>query len=181
MLKRNAVAPLLTLLAVGGCDQNDAAYRAEIESLEARIESLEERVTSNHAEFIRFRLKRTLPVLLLQSDSGYSVLQNESGSLTLRWLNVAASGQGSKVTLQVGNLSSATITRLEFSGSWGEVDENGNPELNGAKDFEAATTQGIKPGIWNTISFVVDGAEPEKLGFLNIKSAEAARISLYGR
>ena len=72
-------------------------------------------------------------VYLTPGSDKYSIVKSDLGILTVSIQNIVPYANGSKVTLQFGNLSSATIDGLKATLEWGAVDEKDVPDNDHAK------------------------------------------------
>lgn len=67
------------------------------------------------------------------SDTGYDYVQTSVGPADMQWLGIRPSGNGVKLRLKVGNMTMAGWEKFQLIGSFGKLDEGGNPDEGTAK------------------------------------------------
>lgn len=173
---RKVVMVFAMLLA--GCGVRDGRNERELASLRDSQTNLVSQVNRLEAKISDLEVNADSTRILKRSDDGYSVIRTEFGAITLQIKSIAAEGAGSRVRLEIGNPTNATITKMMIFGHWGAVDKDGEPE-GGAYSLKKPTiTTRIPGGSWSEASFLIDGAKPADLGYLRITSALIASISL---
>ena len=88
---------------------------------------------------------------------------------------------GSKVALQFGNLTSATINGAKAKIEWGSVDEKGSPKNEGARSREVTFEKSLSAAAWTTVPIVLEGVPPSELGFVRVREVSHRGISLSRR
>lgn len=84
------------------------------------------------------------------------------GSLAIALADVKPYANGSKVTLVVGNPTTATVTGFKVKLEWGSVDENGNPANEAAKSKDVTFVETLSGGSWTKMSAML------QLGFVRV-------------
>jgi len=159
----------LAIPLIAGCTQDSkVASQRKIEQIEQRNDINELATKFEHIAY------------LTPSSSGYAVIKMDLGNLTVNFANVSAYANGSKVKLQFGNLTSATIEGLKATLEWGAVDDQGKPKNSDAKSREIVFSESLHPGAWNNAEVVLDGVPPMSLGFIRVKSVSHRAIRLRG-
>ena len=115
---------------------------------------------------------------LTPGDSAYSVLRIDVGSIALTLDAIAPAGAGSRVTVSIGNLTSAVIDGLEATVSWGTGTADGSDAVIQGQSRRVSIAKPFPSGAWTQTSFVLDGVPPAQIGFLRIAEASATGIRL---
>lgn len=118
---------------------------------------------------------------LTPGSTGYSVVKMELGNLTVSLADIRSYANGSKVALQFGNLSSATIDGLKAKLEWGPVSSEGTPNNKEAKTREVTFSESLSPGAWSRVEVVLEGVPPAALGFVRVRDVSHRAIRLRGR
>jgi len=163
---------------VAGCDNSPTPLdfpedsRSEIAALKAQVEQLQKDLIE-----VRVKTDRDTWANLRTNEQGYSVIDAGEISLVVSLKDVKESASGSKVTLQIGNPSTATITRLHLNMSYGKATEEGlltNPIRN---KVENITTR-LPPGKWTSVTVGLPDAPPQELGIVRINGALVESLTL---
>lgn len=169
---------------IAGCSQESkmraleeqvAVLEKKLIASEKSIEKIEQRNNTNE---LVTKIERI--AYLTPSSSGYAIVKMDLGNLTVSFANVSGYANGSKVKLQFGNLTSATIEGLKATLEWGAVDEEGKPKNSEAKSREIVFNESLSPGAWNNAEVVLDGVPPASLGFIRVKNLSHRAIRLRG-
>lgn len=213
------VSLLMPAIGIGmltGCDSanadsNDGEPRKldlalHANDLDERITRLEERVNS-------LASTRTLDDILRHSErfasltpenEGYSLIETvhgleaSYGSVTVRLKNIEPYAAGSRVTIQLGNLTAATINQFEFIVEWGSDAEEGRPTqdlvqyaIHGEAGDEPkagtvyrrakklSRTQDLRPGAWTDLQVTLEDVPPTDLDVVRIGWFSPRAIALY--
>ena len=116
--------------------------------------------------------------LLYPGDDGYSLLRTDLGALTVSLEDVQPYASGSRITLQFGNLTNATIEGVKATLDWGQALKPRFPDNESMHSKEVSLTEALRPGRWNNVSFVLDGVPPTELGFVRVKNVNHSGIRL---
>lgn len=144
--------------------------QGEVNFLKSRVESLERDAAENR------RLSNTV---LKRGDEGYALAQSDIGGITVQLKKISDEGGSARVTLQIGNATSATITTTQIYAAWGPADKDGNPDSSvKAHTLSPVIKQPLRPGTWSTVSFPVNGAKAADIGYIRIFSIGANSITL---
>lgn len=179
-------APAIFALAVlGGCNQQ--TNLSDVEQRISRLESSLSELQKEHAN-----LKRSVELselfrswegvaYLTPGSTGYAIVQMDLTKLTVGLSNIQPYANGSKVTLQFGNLSSATIDGLKATIEWGPVDKDGTAINKEAKSRDVSFNEALYPGTWNNSEVILEGVPPTALGFVRVKEVSHRAIRMRGR
>jgi hypothetical protein len=87
-------------------------------------------------------------------------------------------GAGTKVTLQIGNPTSATITKLRLMGWWSKLSPQG--QVMEATTFPAPVQvdEDCQAGSWCSGTIILDGVKTTDLGVLAVTSASVESMTL---
>lgn len=184
----HAIRPLCCIVvaaALIGCQ--DAGTSAELAALKASVSSLEAKA----AEFettvsdVRDEAARTEGALLYlnstviaddsvtfdpSDDSAFQVLATSIGFLTVKPITVRAHANGSKLALQIGNLTNADIAGYELTLVYGpkQPDVSDPAAVNAwvaqRKTVTAKPKRELKKGAWTTVEVTLPEYPPEQVG-----------------
>jgi hypothetical protein len=115
---------------------------------------------------------------LTPGSDGYSVIRTDLGRLTVSLQDIRPYANGSRVTLQFGNITSATINGAKTTIEWGKVDPKGSPINSEAKSREITFTTSLRSGGWTNVSVVLEGVQPIELGFVRLRDMSHTGIRL---
>jgi outer membrane murein-binding lipoprotein Lpp len=158
-----------------GCDQ-----RSKVTALEVKVTTLETELTN---------LKQKIEMQEMVSDwdkvayltpgaEGYSLIKSDLGNLTVSIVNVRPYANGSKITLQFGNLTAATIDGLKTKLEWGPVDKEGRPKNAEAKSRDVIFNEPLISGSWTNSDVVLEGIPPIDLGFVRLRDVGHRGVKL---
>jgi hypothetical protein len=169
------VATVLGPLVLLGCGPTHDARVPELETkiaaLESKLATLETRFSElsqqvNQAEFLRDW--EGIAYLTPGSD-GYSSIKTDLGTLTVSLKDIQPYANGSRVTLQFGNLTSATIDGLKAKLYWGSIEKDGKRKTTESKSREVTFTQSMVSGAWTNADVVLEGVPPTELGYVTVR------------
>ena len=176
-----AVALIVAVLS-GGC-----AERKQVSVLEEKFADLARQLTELKSEVETLRREKSFDELLRNLDSiayltpgsdGYSVIQSDLGRMTVSLSNIEPYANGSRVTLQFGNPTSANLNSAKAKLEWGSVDEKGSPRNESARSREITFSQSLRAGAWTNVPVVLEGVQPKELGFVRVREFVHRSISL---
>ena len=176
-----AVALIVAVLS-GGC-----AERKQVSVLEEKFADLTRQLTELKSEVETLRREKSFDELLRNLDSiayltpgsdGYSVIQSDLGRMTVSLSNIEPYANGSRVTLQFGNPTSANLNGAKAKLEWGSVDEKGSPRNESARSREITFSQSLRAGAWTNVPVVLEGVQPKELGFVRVREFVHRSISL---
>lgn len=182
MYRRILVISTLALLT--GCINEE-----KMSSLDLRVKHLEDTIRSLKFENQGLRSKiedhellRNLRELayLTPNSAKYSIIDTDIGKLTVSLLNIQPYANGSKVTLRIGNLTTAHILGLKVNIDWGTVDSQGNPNNSDARSREVSLGEIAFSGSWMNTDVVLEGIPPASLGFVRLHDVSHRGIRLRG-
>jgi len=172
--------PLLVLLS--GCtDQNEFnALDARVKAIESQSASLEEKIKTLQRKTELNELFQNLDATayLQPSDQGYALIRSDLGIMTIKLTDVRPYANGSRVTLQFGNISGAAINGLKAKIEWGKVNKNGLPEIGSEKSREITFEKKLRASAWTNVPLVLDGIPPAQLGYVRVTEVGHRGIEL---
>jgi Protein of unknown function (DUF3251) len=169
-----------------GCSEKDRITELEnqLTALESRL-AAEKKGTDMLHDVLRTLTSRHERLLepygdtyLTPGSSGYGLIFADLGPLTVSLKNVQAYANGSRITLEIGNLSSAAIVGLKTKVEWGPTDKEGLPIETKVRKREINFNEILQSGSWNVVEFVVEATQPQEIGFVRFKSASHGAIRL---
>ena len=155
------------------------ALAAKVAGLEERLETVSK--IANRADIGVSSLKsRHQEAEIDPSDPKFQRIDIDVGSFALSVADVTPFGDGVKVKMKLGNLTSASVSDVTLHLTYG-------PRLGESDDFtawseklkskDAAILTTLLPGSWNPVSVVLPGIEPKNFGYISI-SMDATTIAL---
>ena len=183
---------LLFCFLLCGCDQfsnSDAALRHRVDEAENKLRKTEYDLATLQGAVTELKSSKQWDDLIRDSDTaayltpgaeGYSAVRFDLGVVTVLLADVKPYANGSKVTLQFGNVLSSAIDGLKATIDWGKVNGKGIPDTTSAKSKEMTFNQTLQPGGWTEIPVVLEGISPAELGFVRVKQIHHAGIRLRG-
>jgi outer membrane murein-binding lipoprotein Lpp len=165
------------LLAVGcAADQKRSSnHDTEITELTTKLDSLQKEIESLKADVA---LRDHSSAYLTPGSDGYSILDTDVGRMTISMKDVQPYADGSKVTLQFGNLTSATVDGVKATVEWGSNEKGFLDYMSSLRFREVAFTQSLRSGAWTSIPIVLEGIPPTQLGFVRVTKIAHTGVSL---
>jgi len=179
MNKLIPVLLLATSLLFAGCD--NASLEKKLEATNAQIASLQKVLEkqSQNAEINEMVAGWEKIAYLTPGSDGYSAVKFDLGAITVQLADVKPYANGSKVTLNFGNVLSASINGLKTKIDWGKVDGTGNVIQESTKTKEFSFIQMLRAGAWTPVTVVLEGIPPNELGFVRVHDITHTGIRLF--
>lgn len=114
---------------------------------------------------------------LTPGESGYSVVQSDLGVITVSLKDIQPYANGSKITLRLGNTTSATINGAQATLDWGSADSAGLP-AGAEKSREVTFAESLPAGAWTDCKIVLEGVPPVQLGYVRVREMKHSGIRL---
>ncbi len=150
--------------------------KAELDALADSIEDL--RVAQVEHE-IKILVQSFSRVAFLEPEkTSHAIVRFDLGLVTVKLVDVKPYANGSKVTLQFGNVLAAPINGLNATVEWGRIDEKGNPASEPSGSRNLTLTETLRTGAWTSTSVVLEGLPATELGFVRIKDVAHSDIAL---
>lgn len=170
---KSFLASLSLMLSACGSNPSGAAAAPDNFMTDANareITSLKERVAMLEAanDSSMFKL----------SDEGFGFVRSSVGPVPFVWKESEKRGSGSQLTLEIGNTTNADWLRFEVYGTYGELNPDGSIKQGSTAPLTIESSTPVKSGRWNVVKIQVDGAQPEKIGFIRVNNINVSRISL---
>lgn len=90
--------------------------------------------------------------------------------------DISAHADGSRVTIDIGNLSSAWVMDADLTLSWGGGKLTRTEDQRGDKPIK----EKLPPGRWTSVTLDLSGVKPTDFGHLRIERVNVKSISLTG-
>jgi hypothetical protein len=183
---------ILLLAGLAGCTQSNKDYSSEIALIRSELSSVKHdldlerrRGVDSNGRIQKLEASSPQPAdIALIDPAGPDTFQRINTNLTpilVAFYDSSPVGDGTKIKLQIGNISSATMDgiklRVQYNvrapqdsskiGEWNARARNQNVDL----------VDRLGPGTWTTVSASLPGIKPDELGFLAV-SAELGGVSL---
>ena len=156
-----------------------------IADLERQVKGAQEKIAALDLEvtFLKSALDgRKAAYLDPSSPGGYTRMDSSAGSFVVSLEDVQPYLDGYKVTLNIGNLTSATYQGFTLKAEWGRdlfnFAQSEKKDSSRQKNF--SFTQSLQPGAWNKVQIVIPSTKPEDFKFLRL-SIDTDVISLSSR
>jgi hypothetical protein len=175
---------LLSSLQLASCNQ-----AARVAELEARVNELSQKQSALEIELQWLKQQVSLNELLRDVEgvayltphaAGYAVIKSDLGSLTVSLKNIQPYANGSKVTLQFGNVTAATIDGIKAKIEWGGMTKEGVPNNKEAKSREITINKALQSGGWTNAEIILEGVPPTELGFVRLRDVGHHGVRLRG-
>ena len=177
------------MLLVSGCkeDQKIEAMAKELKQsqekilkLESELQSLTSSINEDRAGYKWDNFIRNADQIayLTPGSDGYSNVRFDLGVLTVNLADIKPYANGTKVSLEFGNVLSATVNGLKATIDWGKVDDKGSPINEQAKSKEVIFAESLQPGTWTKVSVSLDGVPANELGFIRVRGITHSGIRL---
>jgi hypothetical protein len=177
-----AVSSLLCVVVAGCVDNNQrlASLQKKTDDLQAQVKTLQESLDKeqNERRWDKFVSDSASVAYLTPGSEGYSVIKSDLGYLTVQLANVQPYANGTRVTLRIGNLTSARINGAKATLEWGRVDERGNPKNDEAQSRDIRFNESLRAGAWTEVPVVLEGVPPQEFGFVRVRDLSHAGIRL---
>lgn len=188
-MKRGVLVPVMSV-AIAACagDSQKSVVADRLETLEAKLAATTAELSATTKEFESFRKRVDLDnavksldqiAFLSPGDEGYAVVSMNLGRLAIILDNVQPYANGSRITLRIGNLTSATVTGMQATVEWGSVDSDGRLINESTNSREIAATQDLRPGVWTIVPVVLERTAPADLGFVRVRNVMNTGIRLH--
>jgi uncharacterized coiled-coil protein SlyX len=163
-----------------------SASIATVEGIEFRLKNLEQKTSSQASALsnLQFRpamIERKSTVLDL-STTNYQYVESNAGRFLVYCESVQPYLDGQKLKLRIGNPNLITYSGFTLKAKWGRAEpddfteyENWRGSLH-EKELELAAD--LKPGVWNTVEFVLSPASATDLAYVEV-SITTNRVMLY--
>jgi outer membrane murein-binding lipoprotein Lpp len=190
----NVTSLLMSVVLVAviliGCNTNEraiAVLQTQVHGLSTRLDSLLIEHESLKSELQSIKSEQSLNeflrgldevAYLTPGEEGYSVVKSDIGPITVSLKDVKPYANGSRITLQFGNILNATITGVKAKLEWGSVDAKGIPKNETQKSREITFRKSLSSGSWTKISVVLERVPPSDLGFVRVRELKHTGIIL---
>lgn len=173
-LKSNKSIPLIVFgLALSGCNR-----QAPESAAEPSVASLQKEINDLRGDLIQRTMRADKAIELTPTEKEFQFLDTPAGKMAFSVESIAAQGDGSELTFNVGNLSSATVNTFKFDAEWGAVDGNGFMVRPGSRTGQKTISKPLLPGTWNTVKIAFAGIPPSGFGRLSIANPEVSNLSM---
>lgn len=157
-----------------------AELRLEVDRLSAENKSLDERLTALRSDVAvqganrRIEREAWIPI----NGSGYALLQTSHGPLAMSITDVKPYANGSRLILQIGNLSPAAFSEVKFTVQYGPSAEDAEYlDMEKGKTMEWSVSNSIPGARWSLHTLTLEGVKPDELDHLWITHGEVTRIA----
>lgn len=143
-----------------GADVAHDGFSAGLEGIEARLSALEAKANGQAAlrDFAGFR----------PTDEGYATIQTNVAPLVVSFNGVEALGNGTKLLLNVGNMTTAGFSGAEVSVQYIRAKKEGSNQPPGPFTATSRFTGTIRPGSWTVVAVPLSEVRPDELYYVTV-------------
>lgn len=166
-------AAAILAIAVSGCTQGtDAAQSAsQIASLNRALGEAEARIaTLESSQKMRDMLDSSSSRAQLDPMSdGYGIVRTDIGPVLVSFQESNPKADGTEISLQVGNPSSASLVGAKFYIDY-NTRQDGTPQWHATvKSTEYTALNPLQSGSWSKVKIPLPSIKPDQLGYLSIR------------
>jgi hypothetical protein len=160
--------------AMAGCskapDQNAASAfnEAGFNKLASRVSALESKSRQAESDRVAY---------LKPSEQSFQRLKTDIGMMALSISNVSEYATGSKLILNIGNPTTASLQGVTAKFEWGRVDQNGAP-VGQTYSQDVSFTEDLPAGAWRRLEINLSDVPPKELAYVRVKDLGFKSISL---
>ena len=180
---RSHIAAFVSVVALTACS-GSGLPSAELGKMQSDIQLVKTANELQRADIVKLaeRLSSLESARLMQSDtayldpaggSGYQYIQTNVTPVLLSFVESSPIGDGTKIRLQVGNLSNATLSGLGLTVRYNKrmpATGAGVEEWNRTlMSTDASDPKDIPAGSWANVDISLPGIKPDELGYLAVK------------
>lgn len=167
------ITAALFIIATAGCTQGTDAKQSasQLASLNRALGEAEARITKLEAsqkvqEIIASSSSRAY---LDPMSDGYGIVRTDIGPVLVSFLESASKADGTEISLQVGNPSSASLVGAKFYVDY-NIRQDGSPGWQSTlKTTEYSAITPLHSGSWSKVKIPLAGIKPDQLGYLSIR------------
>lgn len=164
---RRAVTCLLLLSALPALSACGSKTEDRLKVMEDRIDRMEKFIGRHDA------------VTLKPGQTGYSLLTTDLGRVAVAIADVQPFANGTRLSLDFGNPTSARLTGMKARIEWGANDSRGLPVVGGNVQSLAFTAnQPLPPGAWRQYQVDLPGVAPTQLGWVRVSAFDSGTVDL---
>lgn len=157
-----------------------ASLRSDVKALRAQLAELDKRLKTMTSRSLRLQFdvsdlkNRNLTVSLDPAvPKQFQRLDSSSGFFIVSLQEVVPYLDGFRVTLHVGNLTSARYAGFKLNATWGPrydwyTEESYNKWESQKQTKEFSYTDVLLPGNWNKVDLLLPTTGPTQLGFIEV-------------
>lgn len=159
--------PLICVLLLTALTACNSKAEDRMKGLESRLDRLEKQIGEHDA------------VTLKPGMTGYSLLATDLGRVAVAIADVQPFANGSRVSLDFGNPTSARLTGMKARIEYGANDSRGVPVVGGNVQSLAFTApEPLPPGAWRQYQVDLPGVPPTQLGWVRVSAFDSGTVDL---
>lgn len=106
--------------------------------------------------------------------TGYQYISTNVSPVIISFIDVAPIGDGAKIRLKVGNLSTATFAGVRLDVRYNKRAPEDGSQLEAwrarIKDSSANDASELAPGAWSVVEASLPGIKPDELGYVEVSA-----------
>lgn len=163
-MPRSALCLFLLLPALTACNSK---ADDRLKAIEYRLDRIEKSVARHDA------------VVLKPGQTGYGILATDFGRIAVAIANVQPYANGSRVTLDFGNPTTARLTGMKAKIEWGATDSKGLPVVGGnVQSTSFVAPEPLPAGSWHQYTVDLPNVPPTNLGWLRVSAFDSGTVDL---
>lgn len=149
----------------------DAALRAQVAQLRTEVDALAERVQELEKKRARDEVDASLETrAVLQPESqGYQVIRTTVGALLVSIEDIEPYADGSRVTLEFGNASSATLMGVKATMLW-QARLGEELQTQPVRSREVDFLKPLLAGRWTRVRVTLEEVPPDRLSYVAFRN-----------
>jgi len=154
------------------------ALEARVKKLEARLLSAERLLDRLDAANVDRAQADHNAVVLKPGERGYSTLDVGVGRITIAIDAVKAIEGGARITLQLGNPTTANLSAIRARIQYGENDPPDDSPRDDVRTASFRPATGVPASSWRSFDVDLKGLTPAQIGWVRISDLNVDSISL---
>ncbi|HHA2589856.1 TPA: hypothetical protein ACOEA0_000654 [Stenotrophomonas maltophilia] len=179
------VAVAVAALILGGCSEHGQLTSADVAQIKGDLSYLK----SSQLRQDDFQSDLASRVKALESaranapisaffdpagGPGYQYISTNVSPVVVSFLDVSPIGDGAKIRLRVGNLSTATYSGVRLDVTYNRRVPEHSTQLaawnEGKREVSANDASDLAPGAWSIIEASLPGIKPDELGYIVVEA-----------
>lgn len=163
-MQRSAVLMIMLVPALAACGSKT---EDRITAIEARLDAIEKSVGKYDA------------VTLKPGQTGYSLLATDLGRVAVAIAKIDPAPNGTRLTLDFGNPTSARLNGMKARIEWGANDSRGLPVIGGnVRSTQFVASEPLPAGSWRQYQIDLPAVPPAQLGWIRISALDSGTVDL---
>jgi hypothetical protein len=145
-----------------------AFNEAGFQTLASRVAVLELKSAQSDSDRVAY---------LKPTEQSFQRLRTDIGMMAISIASVSEYANGSRLVLNIGNPTAATLQGLTAKVEWGRADQNGAP-VGQTFSQDAIFVEDLPGGAWRKLEITLSDVPPKELAYIRVKDLGFKSISL---